>query len=336
MFLPAKRGAPTARTYGPLPKGDLPLALVYHTTETGSWPSYNLGLVAPHYSYKATTREWRWHGAPLDRYVGTMRSSRRTGTPANEKSIQVEIIAYSNKIVADRRSSRIWVGDFEEHHYQDLAAFAVWVSAETDIHLDHVTSTPSGGWKFGSGSSFRLNRQVWLDFDGISAHGAVTGQSHWDTGVLDLDRIAQLAQNPTQPPSMEDDMALRRNDTGIAVTRHQRALIAWDANALPDFGADGDYGAETEAWVVKYQHAAQFDQTQDYEAGVIDGVTSSLLIENLQQAGEKGEPGPQGEPGERGDKGIPGTPGMPGPKGDPGKKGDPGPQPTSSTFNYDD
>ena len=127
---------------------------------------------------------------------------------------------------------------------------------------------------------------------------------------------------PPPPPPTLDDMALRRNDTGIAVTRHQRALQAWNPEALPDFGADGDYGAETEAWVVKYQHAAQFDQTQDYEAGVIDGVTSSLLIENLQQAGEKGDPGTDGVDGVDGIDGDPGAPGMPGPVPTAGKISD--------------
>jgi hypothetical protein len=283
MFPPAKRGSPTARTYGPLPKGGLPLALVYHTTETGSWPGYNFGLVAPHYSYKATTREWRWHGAALTRYVGTMKSSRRTGTAANEKSIQVEIIAYSDRSKVDR-SSRIWVGDFEDHHYQDLAAFAAWASEERGIRLDHVTSTPPGGWRAGSGSAWRLPRQAWLDFDGISAHGAVTGQTHWDTGVLNLDRIAHLAQDPAAPPpppTLEDDMALRRGDKGDAVEEMQQALIAWNSSALPRFKDDGDYGGETQDWVGRYQAATQLVGTKDNIKGVCDGITHNKLLREL-------------------------------------------------------
>ena len=211
MFPPAERGSPRAATYGPLPKFDLPLALAYHTTETVNWAGFRLGLTAPHYSYKAITREWRWHGAELDRYVGTMRSSRITRTPANEKAIQVEIIAYSDPNVASRRASRVWVGDFQEHNYRDLAAFAAWASDETGIRLDRVTPAPPGGWRYGSGSPYRLDRQRWLDFDGITAHGAVTGQSHWDTGILDLPRIAAYAQELVDPPPIippgEDDMS---------------------------------------------------------------------------------------------------------------------------------
>ncbi len=140
---------------------------------------------------------------------------------------------------------------------------------------------------------------------------------------------------PPPPPGNMDDMALRRNDTGNAVTRHQEALMEWNSQALPQWGADGDYGAETEAWVQKYQEAAEFDQTQDYEAGIIDGVTSSLLIENLQQAGKQGEPGEQGEQGEqgvqgdRGVKGVDGAKGNTGPLGPDGRQGNPGPAPVA-------
>ena len=213
MFPSAERGRPTAVTYGPFPKFGLPLALAWHTTETVSWAGFRLGLTAPHYSYKPTTREWRWHGAELDRYVGTMRSSRITRTPANEKAIQVEIIAYSDANIASKRASRVWVGDFREHNYRDLADFAAWASVEAGINLRHVTLPPPGGWRYGSKSPCRMDRQVWLDFDGITAHGAVTGQTHWDTGVLDLGRIAAYAQDlvpppppPTIPPG-EDDMS---------------------------------------------------------------------------------------------------------------------------------
>jgi hypothetical protein len=262
-----------------------------------------------------------------------MKSSRRTGTPANEKAIQVEIIAYSNKTAADKRSSRIWVGDFEEHHYQDLAAFAAWVEVVVGIRLDHVTSTPPGGWKFGSGSPFRLPRQVWLDFDGITAHGAVTGQSHWDTGVLDLDRIARLAQDPTQPPNLEDDMGLRKGDRGDAVGDMQRGLIAWNSNALPRFKDDDDYGGETQEWVGNYQVAKDLNVTQDFKTiGAADATTLAYILSELSGQGQKGD---KGDTGAKGDKGDRGAKGDQGPRGIEGQDGDPGPQPTSSTFSYD-
>lgn len=68
-------------------------------------------------------------------------------------------------------------------------------------------------------------------------------------------------------------MSLKRGDKGHAVTKHQNGLMAWNPDALPKFGADSDFGGETETWVKNYQKAADLDQT-----GVIDGVTSALII----------------------------------------------------------
>jgi hypothetical protein len=76
------------------------------------------------------------------------------------------------------------------------------------------------------------------------------------------------------PPIGDDDeMSLQNGDSGNAVGKHQEGLIAWNPDALPEFGADKDFGDETEDWVKLYQKAADLDQT-----GVIDGVTSALVI----------------------------------------------------------
>ena len=84
---------------------------------------------------------------------------------------------------------------------------------------------------------------------------------------------------PPPPPSTEDEMALRRNDTGEAVGYFQRALIAYDGpGILPDFGADEDFGAETEAAVKKFQtNAMGLEQTADGVTGIIEGPTAAML-----------------------------------------------------------
>ncbi len=71
----------------------------------------------------------------------------------------------------------------------------------------------------------------------------------------------------------DDEMSLALGDKGNAVGKHQEGLLAWNPDALPEFGADKDFGGETEEWVKLYQRAADLDQT-----GVIDGVTSALII----------------------------------------------------------
>ena len=71
----------------------------------------------------------------------------------------------------------------------------------------------------------------------------------------------------------DGEMSLSKGDQGNAVTKHQQGLIAWNPDALPESGADGDFGNETVEWVKNYQRAADLDQT-----GIIDGVTSALIV----------------------------------------------------------
>jgi len=73
---------------------------------------------------------------------------------------------------------------------------------------------------------------------------------------------------------------LKRGDEGNAVRKHQEGLIAWNPDALPEFGADADFGGETEAWVKNYQRAADLVQN-----GIIDGVTSALILSYLEGGG---------------------------------------------------
>lgn len=89
----------------------------------------------------------------------------------------------------------------------------------------------------------------------------------------------------------DDEMSLKLGDKGNAVRKHQQGLIAWDENALPKFKDDGDFGGETELWVNNYQRAADLDQT-----GVIDGVTSALIISYTISGGGDGTVGKHGHP----------------------------------------
>lgn len=59
---------------------------------------------------------------------------------------------------------------------------------------------------------------------------------------------------------------------GKAVVEFQSRILAWDPEALPKFGADGDYGDETIAAVKRFQKEQGLDAS-----GTIDGVTAALL-----------------------------------------------------------
>ena len=70
------------------------------------------------------------------------------------------------------------------------------------------------------------------------------------------------------------DDELRRGDTGDAVTALQKALLIWDANCLPDYGADGDFGEETEKAVKAFQKSAGLTATGVYDAATKKALTS--------------------------------------------------------------
>jgi len=177
-----------ATTYGPMNAHGAPgVAAVLHTTETSGMPGYDNGDVAPHYTYDPRVRTFYRH-APFDRYVGTMRGH-ENGGHANCKAIQCEIIAYSDKSIADQSSSRLWIGDLSDDGYSDLSEWLAMVQAETAVG-DDVTPTPAGGWLYGTSAPDRLSESDWWTFSGLTAHGGIPKQKHWDTGVLDLERVA--------------------------------------------------------------------------------------------------------------------------------------------------
>lgn len=65
---------------------------------------------------------------------------------------------------------------------------------------------------------------------------------------------------------------LRRGDSGVEVMAMQRALLRWNPDCLPKYGADGDFGAETEKAVKAYQTAANLPVT-----GIYDNATKAAL-----------------------------------------------------------
>lgn len=66
---------------------------------------------------------------------------------------------------------------------------------------------------------------------------------------------------------------LRKGDTGAAVKTMQDLLLRWDTRCLPKYGADGDFGGETEAAVKAFQTAADLPVS-----GVYDAVTDTALL----------------------------------------------------------
>lgn len=117
-------------------------------------------------------------------------------------------------------------------------------------------------------------------------------------------------------PEGEAEMTLKRGAEGNAVRYYQEAILGWDPAALPEFGADSDFGEETETDVKRYQRAADLPDN-----GQIDGITADLLSRYHpdRTTGTQGEKGDDGDDGDAGPRGLRGAKGDDGPKGDPGE-----------------
>ncbi len=116
------------------------------------------------------------------------------------------------------------------------------------------------------------HRQGWWP-DGLSG-GHRDVRSTQCPGVNLYNRIDEINRLAAGDGDEEDEMTVKRGDRGTAVTLFQEALKAWNPRALPRFGADGDFGEETEIWVANFQQALDLESR-----GVIDGVTAALLLE---------------------------------------------------------
>ena len=226
---------PTKATiYGPMgDHGNDSYKLVLHTTETRGMPSFNNGDTAPHYVYDPTSREWTMWAEFWDGRVGTLKGH---GTNhANDDAFQVEILGYSDPNHAP------WVGDFTDENYRDLAEFYYWAMQQYPIG-DAVTPTPAGGWIYGASAPTRGTWDQYEAFSGLTCHGWVTGNSHWDTGVLDLERIHNLATGgDTMEPIDYDKIRAIVHDEVVAV-------LGGDAIEMPYDGRIGNQGVVNSVW----------------------------------------------------------------------------------------
>jgi len=219
-FYPPAVAGEKAEIYGTLPDhGQTKVAIVLHTTETAGYPGFSENDTAPHYVYAPQTRTWTRMAEFEDGYVGTLKGH-STGGHGNCKALQVEILGYTDGTIGDP-----WVGDFTDENYADLADFVRWARDRYDIE-EEVYEEPAGGWAFGTSSPFRMTDAEWAAFSGLTAHGAVPRNRHWDTGVLDLRRIHDLSLEEGDTMDYgRYEAYVQEGDEGFAVEEAQVKII---------------------------------------------------------------------------------------------------------------
>jgi peptidoglycan hydrolase-like protein with peptidoglycan-binding domain len=87
---------------------------------------------------------------------------------------------------------------------------------------------------------------------------------------------------------------LRRGDEGSAVMKMQNALLLWKPDCLPKWGADGDFGAETENALEAYQKEAGLPVTGIYDEATrkaLTGIGKAQRIEATADVYVRSAPG---------------------------------------------
>jgi hypothetical protein len=167
------------------------------------------------------------------------------------------------------------------------------VNAATNPYINHA-GTRTIRWGIETDMPAAMIREV----ESITASGvqAFTWGGRWSTLKdamhfqvrVTMQEIAKGVKAPRgfyegggSAPGGEELSQLRLGDSGNAVKKHQEALNAWNDKLGLD--PDGEFGGNTENATKQYQKAAEIDQN-----GVIDGVTSSMLMSYLGGDGDGG------------------------------------------------
>lgn len=173
-----------------------------------------------------------------------------------------------------------------------LSLHAYGIASDTDPYSlgnPYYGRTHPKAWKF-SWNNTKFTRTQVEAVEGIRTNNGkkvflwggrwitIKDYMHWEIDVAPSDLATGINWKTVPGGRLEgEEQVLKRGDKGNAVTKFQAGLLGWNPSALPNFGADGDFGGETEEWVKNYQSAADLAVT-----GTIDGVTGTLLMEYVE------------------------------------------------------
>ena len=88
---------------------------------------------------------------------------------------------------------------------------------------------------------------------------------------------------PTLPTQITaQDFPIKKGSKGDKVKEIQQILVGIDANALPKYGIDGDFGSETESALFKYLNKKSVDKQDDILT--LNGLKDAAQGQNLQNS----------------------------------------------------
>jgi hypothetical protein len=129
----------------------------------------------------------------------------------------------------------------------DVPGVALWRPGHIGVYIGNGYAIEARGWKYGVVQT-RVKDRTW---------------THWG-------KLADIEYEG-------DDYMIRKGMKGQAVKDWQSSLLAVGIG-LPRFGADGDFGSETEAGTKAFQKAGGLKQT-----GVVDATTAGEMFMALME-----------------------------------------------------
>ena len=94
---------------------------------------------------------------------------------------------------------------------------------------------------------------------------------------------AAVSTAPTLPTQItSQDFPIKKGSKADKVKEIQQILVGIDANALPKYGVDGDFGSETEAALFKYLNKKSVDNQDDIVT--LNGLKDAAQGQNLQSS----------------------------------------------------
>ena len=121
--------------------------------------------------------------------------------------------------------------------------------------------------KYLNGTAYLLPGDILL-YDNHHAATNVTAGKHTDYTYRDV-----IDDLPAYQGGKKIE-GLRRGDMGDDVRAMQRALLLWNPECLPKYGADGDFGGETEDALKAFQRSADLPETGVYDAATKKALTA--------------------------------------------------------------
>lgn len=190
--------------------------IVLHTTEGSSWPGYNGGGAAPHFTVRpgpATEENIRQH-------VSTTQSSKALVNKAggvetnNAGVVQIEYVGSCDKSYAAKHGL-FFTENATDDDLASLAAVLAWIAEAHSIPLavDPDLSWPTTNAAYATAPQ-RLAGSAWEAYTGVLGHTHVPENDHWDPGAFPISRLLELAggaapvATPSTPSTMPTGKAL--------------------------------------------------------------------------------------------------------------------------------